>query len=40
MVVDLGEQPDHPLVAKLRSPQGLRDAFIMAEILKRPSLRR
>ena len=39
-VVDLGESPDHPLVAKLRSPQGLRDAFIMSEILRRPTFRR
>ena len=39
-VVDLGESPDHPLVAKLRSPQGLRDAFILSEILRRPNFRR
>jgi hypothetical protein len=39
-VVDLGESPDHPLVAKLRSPAGLRDAFILTEILRRPNFRR
>ena len=39
-VVDLGESRDHPLVAKLRSPQGLRDALILAEILRRPNFRR
>ena len=39
-VVDLGESRDHPLVAKLRSPQGLRDAFILSEILRRPNYRR
>lgn len=41
--VELGSaagRREHPLLARLRAPGGLRDAVVLSEILRRPGLRR